>query len=95
MLDWLLDWLTAFLVWLLDVLLWVPLKLWNLFLDAVLALFYWIPVPDFISGASTWLSQLPASVGYFLQITELGFGLGVVITASVIRFVIRRLPVVG
>jgi len=94
-LDWLLEWLTKFLDWLVEVLLWVPQKLWELFLDVLATILEAIPVPDFVANADVYLAAVPSSVAYFLGIVNFGFGLGVIITASIIRFVIRRLPGVG
>jgi len=95
MLDWLLDWLNGFLQWLIDVLLWLPLKLWDLLLTGCEELIAWLPVPDFFTGASTSLASIPGEVAYFAQALALPAGLSMMLTAYVIRFVIRRLPVVG
>jgi len=95
MLDWLLDWLTAFLEWLVDLLLWVPLRLWDLLLTGMEAVLNAIPVPGFVDTASASLASIPSSVVYFAQALSLGPGLTMIMTAYAIRFVIRRLPVIG
>lgn len=95
MLDWLFDWLQAFLQWLLDILLWVPIKLWELFLNVLATLLELVPVPDFISNAGVYLGGIPPGVAYFLGIVRFDYGLSVILAASILRFLIRRLPVVG
>jgi len=95
MLDWLLDWLNAFLTWLVELLLWLPLQLWDLLLDGLEAFFLWLPVPSFFTTASASLAGIPGEVAYFAEALALGPGLTLIFSAYVIRFVIRRLPVVG
>lgn len=95
MLDWLWDAIVAFAQWLLDVLLWVPLKLWEIFLDVFATIIEAIPVPEFVTNAGLYVSAVPSSVLFFLSIVRLDYGLSVVIGAAIIRFVIRRLPVIG
>lgn len=95
MLDWLWDAIKNFASWLLDVLLWVPLKLWELFLDIFASLLESIPVPDFVTNAGLYMGSIPPTVWYFASIVRFDYGLSVVLGASIIRFVIRRLPVIG
>ena len=51
----------------------------------------------FISGGSlsSAFSGLPAGVWFFLDFFNLGFGLPLLISAFVARFLIRRLPLIG
>jgi len=93
--DWLLNWLNSFLAWLTELLLWVPLKLWDLVLTGIEAFFDWLPVPSFVSGAGASLASISPEVAYFAEALALGPGLSMILAAYVIRFVIRRLPVVG
>lgn len=44
---------------------------------------------------NTAFSGLSPSVWFFLDFLNLGFGLPVLISAGITRFIIRRLPVVG
>lgn len=61
-------------------------------------------VPVAIGYIGNWLevgalnsafSGLPASVWWWLDIMELGYGLPLLISAAVTRFLIRRLPFIG
>ncbi len=95
MLDWLFGWLGDFLVWLYDVLMWVPRKLWDLLLSSLLAILEAIPVPDWLSNAGGLLSAIPGGVWWFASALEIGYGIGVVLAAYGLRFLIRRIPLIG
>lgn len=47
------------------------------------------------SGLSAVFGAIPSGVWYFLDMFQLDYGLPLVISASVARFLIRRLPVIG
>lgn len=78
---------------LLDLLLWIPRKIYQLFLEGLLALFNWIPVPAWAEGLD--LDWVPSSMAYFLEPFNVAWGLTCITSAYLIRFLIRRLPVVG
>ena len=52
-----------------------------------------IPVPDFIQNLQTYTP--PEGVVYFLNFFNFDVGIGIIVTAYIARFIIRRLPVVG
>ena len=62
-------------------------------------------VHEFVAVLVTWLptntnlpqlfSALPDTVWYFLNLANIPFGLSLVISAMVSRFIIRRIPVIG
>lgn len=52
-----------------------------------------IPVPEWAGNLGTF--SLPEGVLWFAQALELGYGASVLASAMAIRFLIRRLPVVG
>lgn len=81
--------------WLRDVLLWVPQKLWDLLLDGLAAIIEAIPAPDFITNASAFFGGIPSGVAYFAAPFQLGTGVAFLVTAYVLRFLIRRIPVIG
>jgi len=47
---------------------------------------------DGLNGA---FSALPAGVWFFIDYCRIGFGLPLIISAMISRFLIRRLPVIG
>ena len=89
--DWLRDNFNKILDWIKDVLLWVPRKVWEAILDALASVIEAIPIPSWLQS----IPSLPSSVGYFFDMIALQFGVGVVIAAYLIRFSIRRIPVIG
>lgn len=93
--DWLKEQLTAILQWLFDVFMWLPKKVWELFVDITVAALNAIPVPDWLAGLSASFAGLPPGVAFFLQALQLPTGLAMVGSAYLLRFLIRRLPVIG
>lgn len=88
-------WWTDFGQWLMDLLLWVPRKLFSLLLDSLASVLEAIPVPDFMSGLAGWASALDPAIAYFSAPLQIGTGIGFVFAAYVLRFAIRRIPVIG
>ena len=80
---------------LLDILLYIPKKIFEWLFD----LFTWfiesIPVPDFLNDIGNIFSAIPPEVAFFTQALEFNFGLGVISVSYLTRFIIRRLPFVG
>ena len=62
-------------------------------LNAVLAVINAIPVPDFLASIGSY--SLPPEVVYFTVVFQLHFGVGVLVTSYTVRFIIRRIPVIG
>lgn len=89
------DFFEEWLQWLYDFVLWLPRKLWQELLEALNNLIHYIPVPDFFADAGTAMASIPSGVAFFAQVGQFNYGLTVVITALTIRFLIRRIPLVG
>lgn len=62
---------------------------------ALISVLTLIPVPSWLSNASPAIQQMFDTFGWGLGIMQADFGLAVTISALLIRFTIRRLPVVG
>ena len=88
-----LDWLVDALNWLKDLLLWLPLKLYSLFLGGLAAFVELIPVPDWMANLN--FSGIPPELVYFGAAFQIPLAFTCIIGGSVIRFLIRRLPVIG
>lgn len=86
--------LSSFSQWLINVLLWVPLKLFAMLLDGLASIFEAIPVPDWVSTAQAGLSAL-SPIGYYLNLFAVPQGFATIISAYILRFLIRRIPFVG
>lgn len=93
--QYLIDFLERILGWFVDLLLWVPHKLYQLVLDGLAAIVEAIPVPDFMSSLGSLVSGLDSAIAYFAAPLQLGTGMTWVFSAMVLRFLIRRIPVVG
>lgn len=88
-------WWQDFGEWLVELLLWVPRKVFEMLLDGLASVIEAIPVPDFMSGLQGWVSGLSPAIAYFGGPLQFQAGMSFVLSAWVIRFVIRRIPVVG
>lgn len=88
---WLLDIFSSILQFLLD----LPFHILGWIWAGLIYIFDLLPVADYLKQAATSLSMLPPSAWYFLNMINIKFGLTVVTGAYLIRFFIRRLPVVG
>ena len=79
---WVLDQLSSFALWVFEKIL-----------NGMAAVIEAIPVPDFMQNVGSL--HIPSSVAWFAQSLQLDTGMGIIVTAYTIRFIIRRLPVVG
>jgi hypothetical protein len=86
--------MTEILQFLLDVLLWVPRKLIELVMDGLATVIEAIPLPAWLDGVSI-LDEIPEGVAFFAEAFLIPEGVTILVSAYVIRFLIRRLPIVG
>lgn len=93
--EWLIEFLERILAWLLEVLLWVPRKLWELILDGLAWVVENIPVPTWLGNAGSFFSGIDPGIVYYLEGFAFAEGVAIVIGAYVIRFLIRRIPLIG
>lgn len=93
--DKLIEFLQRILDWLIELVLWWPRKMYELALDGLASIFEAIPVPSFMADLGSFVSGLDPGVAFFLADLQIGAGLAMLISAYVIRFVIRRIPLVG
>lgn len=77
-----------------DILLWVPLKLYGLILDGLAAIIEAIPAPEWVSHAGNILQGSPGFL-FWLDLFNVPEGLSIVFGAYGIRFIVRRIPVIG
>lgn len=90
----LIDFLGEILQWFLDACLWVFHTLYELVLVGLAAVVDAIPVPAWLVGADPF-SALDPGIVWFLEALELPAGIGIILGAYAIRFLIRRIPVIG
>ena len=94
-LDWFLGLVTDVLDWALELVAWIPRELWASLLDALAGALEAIPAPDFLSQAGSFFGGIPENIVYFFQFFAVADGLGFIISALLLRFLVRRIPVIG
>lgn len=91
----LIEYLKAILVWLLSFVGWAVVEVVKLVCAGLLTVIDAIPVPDWVWGAGAAFAALPNSVAYFSGALHLAEGITIVLGAYTIRFLIRRIPIIG
>lgn len=87
--------LSDFAEWLKELFLWLPLKIWEMLLEALAGVFEAIPVPDFINTAQGYMSGIGGNVLWMLSLFAVPEGLTMVMSALLLRFLVRRIPLIG
>ena len=93
--DQLIQFIARILTWLLDLVKWAAEWLWNEVLGALVTVLSAIPVPQFLTDAPSVLAALPSGIAWGLNAFCVPQGLVIYLGALLIRFIIRRLPIVG
>ncbi|AVK16916.1 DUF2523 family protein [Pseudomonas aeruginosa] len=57
--------------------------------------FQWLPVPEFFTQAGNAFQAIPPSVVYFANAFQIGPGVTMVLGAYLLRFILRRIPIIG
>lgn len=91
--EWLREFFTNFLTWLYEVLLYIPQKLFDMFLQAILLLVDSLPLPDFLIDYRI-TDLIPPEVLFFLYQSGLHVALPIVGSAYVFYF-FRRILTLG
>lgn len=81
--------------WLLDVILWAPKKLWFELLTSLSDFFASIPVPDFVLNAQSALLSIPSGALFFVSFFAIKEGVTMILAALLLRFLTRRIPIIG
>lgn len=93
--SYLIDYIEQILTWLLDFALWVPRMIWEALLDGLASALEAIPVPEWLSESTGLFASIDPGIAYFADALMIPQGLGIILGAYVVRFLIRRIPVVG
>lgn len=72
----------------------VPLKLFAVFADFIVAAIEWLPDPG-LADLQTLLGGFGGDVLYFLTLAEFDYGLVAMFGAGLARFTLRRIPFIG
>jgi hypothetical protein len=78
-----------------EVLLYIPRKVFGWLMDGLSALINSVPVPQFMTDLAGNASAIPPEVMFFVEPFGIDTGAAIIVTAYTLRFLIRRLPVVG
>lgn len=73
----------------------LPKWVFSELVDGFVEFFNSIPVPDFFATAAGAFGNIPPSVVYFAQPFNIGYGVTMILGAYLLRFIVRRLPIVG
>lgn len=93
--DFLIKYIAQILTWLLSFVDWCATEIAKVVLAALAAIITAIPVPSWMSGASGAVASIPDGVAYLIGTMHLADGCTIMISAYTLRFLIRRLPIVG
>jgi hypothetical protein len=93
--QYLLDKINAFGAWLLSIAVWFIDKAWDLITTGLGLVLQAIPVPEWLSSAGDVVGAMPPGVAYLAQAFMIPQGVAILVGAYTIRFVIRRIPLIG
>jgi hypothetical protein len=93
--DFLIAFLSRILTWLVSFVQWIGDLAISTALGALITLLNAIPVPSWMSSAPSVLAGVPSGVVWVFQILQLPAGLVILLSAWVLRFLIRRIPLIG
>ncbi len=82
----------CWLGWLIDEIKLVFVGIYTSILDSITGLLTAIPSPDFLL---TPVPAMPASVLFFADLFMIPYGLSAMVSAYLLRFLVRRLPIIG
>lgn len=89
------QWLQDAYDWFVEFILGFPDFVIKWVVDGAIEFFNWLPVPSFFQQAGGALQGIPQGVVFFLEPFRIGEGLAIVLVAFLIRFIIRRIPLIG
>jgi hypothetical protein len=95
MIDWLKGIYLQFQEWLIDLLLWIPRKVYAEFLDEIAGWIEKITPPGFMNDAKQLLMQWASFAGWFFDLIEFNWGMSLVVTAILMRWSWSKIPFVG
>ncbi len=89
------QWLQDAYDWFVEFIIGFPDFFMKWIVDGAIDFFNWLPVPSFFQQAAGALQGIPREVIYFIEPFRVGEGLAIVMIAFLLRFIIRRIPIIG
>ena len=93
--NWIVEYLSNALQWIYDLIRLIPQYSFSLLIDGAISFLNWIPVPDFVYMAAGFMQSIPPEVTWFLSVAKFNEGLLMVMGAYILRFITRRIPLIG
>jgi hypothetical protein len=81
--------------WVIDEIKELFIYFFSLILNGLASFLELIPVPDFLNNLTGSEFDLPPSITYFAVMLNMHYGIGIVVSAYVLRFILRRIPIIG
>jgi hypothetical protein len=85
---------TDILTWLWELFIFIPMLIWSSVSDAVVTQIENIPVPSWMSSSNIFDAVTP-TMSFFLSGFALPEGLSIMGSALLLRFLLRRIPIIG
>jgi hypothetical protein len=95
LIDWIVYYFFEFLKWAFDAVEYAFNKFIQVFFEAAGHIIGAIPAPGFADDACSAYSSIPDTIIWILGYAQFGAGVTAIFSAYGIRFLIRRIPVVG
>jgi hypothetical protein len=93
--DFLIQYISRILTWFVDFFVYCVEWVCETVLGGLITLLQAIPVPQWLTDAPSVLSNLPPGVVYMCNLVQLPAGLVILLSAWGLRFLIRRIPIIG
>lgn len=93
--DWVVSFFSDAITALLDTLWLIAQYAFQQVVEALVEFLRWIPVPGFISSAGEYLQSIPPEASWILSVFAFNEGIAMVMGACVLRFIVRRIPLIG
>lgn len=99
--DFINEWLAAIkgfiedvLLWIWDVITYIPRNIWEGIINAIATVFESIPVPSWLNNVDIFVGITPG-MSFFMQGFAIPEGVMILGGAYLLRFTIRRIPIIG
>ncbi len=87
--------LETLLGWVKDFFVWLGTSIYSALMDGLASALEAIPQPEFVGQAAGYFAAIPPGVVYFFQFFAIPEGFAMIISALILRFLLRRIPFIG
>jgi sulfite exporter TauE/SafE len=93
--EWFYSLYTDSLAWVLELFEWIPKRIFQGIMDGSASLIEAIPAPSFLTNAGSFFGNIPGGIVYFFQFFAIAEGIAMITAALLLRFILRRIPLIG